>query len=78
MSDLGIQNGLLLVERRSGLIWKAHQAWIEVIAKRGWEVNTLHRHSAQMRERGMTAAAIIDELLVIEIQTWEKLLNDGG
>jgi len=45
---------------------------IDVFAERGWGRNSMHP-SVVMAERGMSPAAIIDELLVAEIETIRRL-----
>src|SRR5262245_521110 len=45
-----------------------------VEAERGWPV-TAHHPSHHMVERGLTPAEVIDELLVIEIETLRKIVG---
>ena len=49
----------------------------KVTEERGWQVNALHP-SSQMRERGMTPEAIVDEILVIEIEAWKRVTAQGS
>ncbi len=44
----------------------------KVLLKRKWKVTNVSA-SVQMRERGMTPEAIIDELIVIEIEVWKRV-----
>ena len=46
---------------------------IDVAIQRGWERNALGP-VYQMRQRGMTDEQIVDEFLVIEIETWRRVL----
>ncbi len=43
-----------------------------IIQQRGWKVSTVPLWD-QMAERGMDAAAVVDELLSIHIAVWEAL-----
>jgi hypothetical protein len=45
---------------------------LQVIADRGWRPNSIHL-SPQMTERGLTTAEVVDELIVIEIETLKRL-----
>jgi hypothetical protein len=49
-----------------------HEIRNQVIAARGWHRNAMHP-SGEMIERGLTPAQVIDEMLVIEIETIRRL-----
>jgi hypothetical protein len=50
---------------------------LQVLADRGWRVNALGP-SVEMIERGMSPAEMIDELLVIEIETIRRLAGESA
>lgn len=51
-----------------------HAIYEEVVGKRGWEHSTINVFE-QMSEQGYEPLAIVDELLTIEIECWQRTRN---
>ncbi len=49
--------------------------WRQVIAERGWGAGAMHP-SRPMLDRGFSPARVIDEMLVIEIETVRRLAQE--
>ena len=51
------------------------KARVEVVTERGW-TSTSQGPWNEMREQGLDDAAIIDEMLSIEIEVWKRAYSD--
>ncbi len=47
----------------------------KVLYKRKWKITNVSP-SVEMRERGMTPEAIVDELVIIEIEVWKRIAKE--
>ena len=63
----------ILGQLRSGLLWE--KIYWQVAEERGWECNSMGAQK-HMRDAGWAEEAIVDELLVIEIEQWRRIKAD--
>lgn len=52
----------------------------QVVQERGWNTSTPFHFSVEMKRRGLTQQAMVEELFDVEIETWRRLAQkvDAG
>ena len=48
----------------------------QVLQERGWNTDTARHFSHEMKQRGLTGQAMVEELFDVEIEVWRRVVAD--